>query len=118
MSTIYDIAHQVATKLNIDVTQLIDIIKEKEKIIDLNIINDNLLKKIQKLIKTDEDINNFGKTIDDDVKQNFNMLKQNLGKLQLLVLLKNLEKSKNSSDILNSFIKIFNNKINVVNNIL
>ena len=70
--------------------------------------------KIKKLIEQDKEINQFGNKY--NIKSdNFNELKINLGKLQLLAILK---KANNCEDVLNSFIDLLNNKIGAVNNIL
>jgi hypothetical protein len=74
---------------------------------------------INKLLKTDNELNNFGEQIKTDtVKKNFNGLKENLAKLQILILIKTLKESKSCDDILNNFINILNTKVNTVNNIV
>jgi hypothetical protein len=73
-----------------------------------------LEEKIKELIKQDNEINQFGK--EHNIKSdNFNELKINLGKLQLLAILK---KANNCEDVLNSFIDLLNNKIGAINDIL
>lgn len=74
---------------------------------------------INKLLKTDNELNNFGKQIKtDSVKKNFTGLKENLAKLQILILIKTLKESKSCDDILNNFITILNTKVTTVNNIV
>ena len=76
--------------------------------------------KINNLLDTNADILNFGESYitQETTKNNFMKLKTSLGKLQILVLINDLKKSKNCDDVLDSFIKVFNDKIESVNTIL
>jgi hypothetical protein len=110
----------VANKLNINKEPLLEIIKKKN--LDINLTN-NLIKEkidiIKKLLVEDENINNFENKIEtEDVKNNFRNLKESLGKLQILALIKKIEKSNNCDDVLNILIETLNQKISSVNNIL
>ena len=117
---IIDIANQIGDKIGIDKNELLTLINGKltPEEIALSQHNDKI-EQIQKLLTADEDINNFGNRIENqNVKDNYNKLKNNLGKLQVLILTKKIKKSKDCDDILNSFIEIFDNKVKAVNNIL
>jgi hypothetical protein len=122
MEKIKKIANKVADLLKIDNKKLIVLIEEKEKtnkFIDIDEKDELLIKKIEDLLSNDDEIDKFGNLLTDpDIISNFNLLKENLGKLQILVLLKNLEKSNNYSEMLNSFITILNSKFENVNEIL
>ena len=82
--------------------------------LDTFIVPEELREKITALIEQDNAINEFG-TKHKINSQKFDELKINLGKLQLLSILK---KANNCEDVLNSFIGLLNNKIGAVNNIL
>jgi len=118
MTTLQDIIEQIATKLSINSNLLIGILDRKG--IDKGQLVDNiLLTKIGGLINADEGINNFETKIKkEDVKANYGQLKQSLGKLQTLILIKKLEKAEDCSDVLNSLIIVLNQKVSAVNNIL
>lgn len=105
----------VANNLNINKSILLDVIKDK---IDLNKeIHD--VDTINKLIEVDNKINNFEKNIlYDNTKQNFQKLKNNLGKMQILVLISKLKKTTNCDDIINTLLNVLNNKFENINNIL
>jgi hypothetical protein len=106
----------VATNLNIDKSILLNVIKDK---IDLNKeIHD--VDTINKLIDVDSKINNFEKNniVHDHTKHNFTKLKNNLGKMQILVLISKLKKSTNCDDIINTLLNVLNNKFENINNIL
>ena len=119
---IKQIASNIEEKLDIERGYLTKLIDEHEKKKGKIIIDDShteLISKINELLKNDEEIRNFDtKELDPQVSLNFNLLKKNLGKLQILVLLKKFEKSDNTSDILNTFIQILNQKIENVNDIM
>ena len=51
-------------------------------------------------------------------KASENVLKQNLGKLQVLVLIRKLKKATNCDDMLNSFIEVLNTKVSSVNAVM
>lgn len=121
--TIHEIAAQVEIKLGLApnfLTQIINEYEQKKKYkITITSEHKELLDKINKLLENDKEINDFNVTdLDQHVIDNFNLLKQNLGKLQILILMKKLEKSNNTSDILVSFIQVLNQKIENVNEIL
>ena len=82
--------------------------------IETFIVPEELREKIIALIEQDKAINDFGTEHEINSKK-FAELKINLGKLQLLAILK---KANNCEDVLNSFIGLLNNKIGAVNNIL
>ena len=114
---IEEITIQIAKLLKIDNTELLKIIRDRlpPEQLELKIQNNN----INELFKNDDSINNFeDKILNNKTKNNFNNLKQNIGKLQVLVLIKKLEKANDCNDVINSLLEIFNNKINTVNEIL
>ena len=51
-------------------------------------------------------------------KENFNKLKQTLGKVQILVLIKKLSESRGCDDVINSLLSVLNTNFESVNNIL
>lgn len=119
MDIIINIAKQIAIKLNINDNELINIIKDKYSKLEFNKnIDTKLIDKINKLLKNDEELNQFEKQLDSNTIPNFKILKTNLGKLQLLILLKNLEKCESNTDILNTFISIVDKKISNINELL
>lgn len=112
-NTIENIAIEIAKKLGIEpiiITQSIP-----DSLID-QIISDDQIEKIQELLNSDNEINNFG--LDNQLGANFNELKSNLGKLQMLALIKSLKKAEKCEEILNTFINLMNNKIGQVNDVL
>lgn len=118
---ILNICESISKKLGIEYEPLNKIIitNLNQEQLDLK-FDDKLMCKINDLLEKDELINIFGEV---DLKKeltkiNFIKLKNNLGKLQILVLINNLKKSKNCSDVLNSFMNVFNKKIESVNEIL
>jgi hypothetical protein len=124
INNIQDIAKHVAEKLFIDKEQLLTIIEKYEKKngkIIFNLENEQLLLQIKDLLKKDNEIKKFDdkiKNSSQNIINNFNLLKNNLGKLQILVLIKNIESSKNNDELLNSFISILNDKLISVNSIM
>jgi membrane-anchored protein YejM (alkaline phosphatase superfamily) len=118
INTITDFANVVASKLQIESKDLITIIDQKK--ININeTINESTNIKIKELLKADDDINNFDKYIKTEkVKKNFNLLKKNLAELQVLVILKKLEKVENCDEVINVLLSALNNKLELTNNIL
>ena len=115
--TIICIAKKIANILNIEPGELTNIIQEKLSEDELKQIIDN--DDVNNLINHDSTFAEFeSKIIIQETKDNFKNLKQNLGKLQTLVLINRLKKSKNCDDILNSLFSVFNNKFKNINNIL
>lgn len=112
--TILDIAIRIARNLGIEVETIQNSIPPN--LLNEEVNNHDLLVKINELIVSDRSIDDFGKSY--QLGENFNTLKNNLGKLQLLVLLKNLKKAKKCDDVLNHFLNLMNNKIGQVNDIL
>lgn len=119
---IIELGQEIAKNLGIPNDEILNLIKSKLSQEEINKSSENHKDKINEIIKllqSDIDINKFGNDLkNQEIKNNFHKLKNNLGKLQVLVLLKKLEKSKDCDDILNGFIGIINNKISVVNDIL
>ena len=121
MTSIIEIATKVASALNIDPEPLIEIIKTK---IDpsefiLPETATTLFQNIDKLIENNNEINTFESRLKTDrTKQNYNILKKSMGKLQILTLINRLNKSTNCDEILNSFIVALNDNVSSVNNIL
>ena len=112
-NTIRNFANLIADNLGIDRIIIVESIPEH--LID-EIISDDQIEKILELLNSDNEINNFG--LENQLGDNFNDLKSNLGKLQILVLIKSLKKAKKCEEILNTFIDLMNNKIGQVNNVL
>ncbi len=119
---ILDISKTISIKLGIDQKILDDILKQKlsDEQLKMEFKDDEKICKINSLLETDANILKFGESqiTQESTKNNFNKLKNSLGKLQILVLINNLKKSKNCDDVLDSFIKVFNDKIETVNTIL
>ena len=118
ITNITDFANLVASKLQIESKDLITIIDQKK--ININeTIDESTNIKIKELLKADDDINNFDKYIKTEkVKKNFNLLKKNLAELQVLVILKKLEKVENCDEVINVLLSALNNKLELTNNIL
>jgi hypothetical protein len=119
---IIELSELIAQRLDIPVEQLTNLITNiltPEEIAKSSENHKDKIDVIMNLLKSDTDINDFGNSLkNQEVKDNFNKLKNNLGKLQVLVLLKKIDKSKNCDDVLNTFIGIINNKVSVVNDIM
>ena len=119
---ILEISKKISQKLGIDNSILEQILKEKLNEEELNMVftNEEKMCKIQSLLDTDSSILSFGesKITTQTTRDNFTKLKNSLGKLQILVLINDLKKSKNCDDVLDSFIKVFNDKLETVNTIL
>lgn len=117
MVNIYDICNTIQDKLGIKNNILIKILEEK-KISNL-LIDDKLKDNIDKLFEIDNKLNDFiNKNINKNTQENLKIFRENLGKLQILVLIKKLNELNDSTEIIKSFIDIFNKKITNVNNIL
>jgi hypothetical protein len=118
---ILEISRFISEQLKIDNKPLEEIIitnlSEEQRNIDFD---DSLMLKIKNLLEKDLLISKFGELEinKESTKSDFMKLKNSLGKLQILVLINNLKKSKDCNDVLNSFMNIFNNKIDSVNEIL
>jgi len=112
-NTIRNITEIIAQNLGIEPNTIIESIPAN--LID-EIISDDQYEKIQALLNSDKEINDFG--IDNRLGPNFNELKSNLGKLQMLALIKILKKAEKCEEVLNTFIDLMNNKIGQVNNVL
>jgi hypothetical protein len=122
---ILEISNKVATALEIDALILENIIRTKlqedeEQLTKL--IDNEKIEQFNKLLDTDNKIKTFEikyiNNTHENTKKSFNSLKTNLGKLQVLVLLKELEKSKNCDQVLNGLFTILNNKISGINDII
>jgi hypothetical protein len=115
--TIRNIAELIADNLGIgiDIDRSIIIDSIPDSLID-QIISDDQIEKIQELLNSDNEINNFG--LDNQLGDNFDELKSNLGKLQMFALIKSLKKAEKCEEVLNTFIDLMNNKIGQVNNVL
>ena len=116
---ILEIADEMAKKLNVDGNKLQSIIMQKISPNNRLITDRELLQKIFNLLKSDADIDTFKtKITNPSVMNNFNLMKEKLGELQILTLAKKLHKSENCDDVLNTFVNVLNNKIDTVNEIL
>ena len=118
INNITDFAILVATKLEIDPSNLIKIIDQKK--ININeTIDESIKGEIIKLLQADDNINNFEQYIKtESVKEKFNLLKKNLAELQVRVMLKKLEKVENCDEVINILLSALNNKLELTNNIL
>ena len=119
---IQSISKIISEKLGIEQKILDDILKQKlsEEQLTMEFKDNEKMCKINNLLDTNADILNFGEShiTQETTKNNFMKLKTSLGKLQILVLINDLKKSKKCDDVLDSFIKVFNDKIESVNTIL
>jgi len=119
---ILDISKIISTKLGIEQKILDDILKQKlsEEQLKIEFKDDEKICKINSLLDADANILKFGESniTEESTKSNFIKLKNSLGKLQILVLINDLKKSKNCNDVLDSFIMVFNDKLETVNTIL
>jgi len=113
-NTIQNIAIRVADRLGIDNQQLIQHLPPN--LLNVEIQNQQLLDTILNLLRSDDEINQFG--MRHRLGQNYLNLKNNLGRLQLLALSKNLARAERCDDVLNTFIEMMNNKIGQVNQVL
>jgi len=126
INTLNNIINKIEIKLDIKNKELFNSIKNiiSEEELDREIKDINKLNQINKLFESDDEINKFEKNNilnkyhSNNVKNNFGKLKNNLGKLQALVLIKHFERAQNADEVLESLLSIFNDKINVVNDIL
>jgi len=116
------ISKKISDKLGIDNQILDKLLKEKlsQEQLDMEFKDDEKMCKIETLLESDAKILDFGESQikKESTKQSFTKLKNSLGKLQILVLINDIKKSKNTDDVLDSFMKIFNDKIESVNTIL
>ena len=119
---IIKILNLIATRLNIDENILLNAVKDKINDTELNIeiTDQDKLYKINELLNIDSKFVEFEQKniLQERTKRNFNKLKQNLGKLQILVLIKKLNESKGCDDIINALLSVLNTKFESVNNIL
>jgi trehalose-6-phosphate synthase len=116
------ILKSIASRLNIDENTLLDAVKGKINNKELNneITDPDRLMKINELLDVDSKLVEFERNniLQEQTKENFNKLKQTLGKLQILVLIKKLSESKGCDDVINSLLSVLNTKFESVNNIL
>lgn len=119
---ILKISNIIATRLGINPNTLKNIIEIRltEKQLNEEITDPEKISKINELFKVDSNFLEFEKINikEENTKNNFNKLKENLGKLQILVLIKNLEKTKDCDSVLNALLGVLNNKFDAVNNML
>ena len=119
---ILDISKIISEKLGIENKILYDLLIQKlsEDQLKMEFKDNEKMCKINSLLETDAGILKFGEShiTKDSTMTNFTKLKNSLGKLQILVLINDLKKSKNCDDVLDSFMKVFNDKLETVNTIL
>ena len=119
---ILKISNDVALRLNIDPVTIKSIIESRLTNEQLNeeIKDTQKLERINQLLVTDSSFLEFEKNNikEGKTKESFDKLKENLGKLQILVLIKNLEKTKDCDSVLNALLGVLNNKFDSVNNML
>lgn len=116
---IIKIVEKICNNLHIDSTNLIKIINSKIPENNRIITDQALLEKINLLLISDNDIQNFSSRItNQEVIKNFEIMKNQLGELQVLTIMKKLEKADTCDKILNSFLGVLNHKIAGVNDVL
>ena len=79
-------------------------------------LDEEQTKKMTELIKSDEQINNFG--ITQRLGDNFVQLKHSLANLQILAFIKSLKTAEKCEDVLNTFVVLMSDKIAKVNDVL
>jgi hypothetical protein len=119
---ILTISNNVALRLNIDPNILKEIIESRltNKQLNEEIKDTQKRKRIIQLLATDFSFLEFEKNNikEGKTKESFDKLKVNLGKLQILVLIRSLEKSKDCDSVLNALLGVLNNKFDTVNTML
>ena len=119
---ILTISNNVASRLEIDPVIIKNIIESRLTNEQLNeeIKDTQKHKRINQLLVTDSSFLEFEKNNikEGKTKESFDKLKVNLGKLQILVLIKNLEKTKDCDSVLNALLGVLNNKFDTVNTML
>lgn len=116
---ILEIADEISKKLQVNPDKFRHIIQEKIPFKNRIIRDKTLLQKIFSLLVSDVEINKFESKIKNPVVLNsFGKMKEKLAELQVLTLIKKLEKSESCDDMIHSFITVLNNKIDNVNEIL
>ena len=116
-NTIRTFAIEIANNLGINVDIIIDSISQD--ILEQPISDEQMtqLQGIQTELSTiDQDINEFGRS--NVLGDNFIELKNNLGKLQVLALIKKLKQAEKCEDVLNAFTDAMKYKIEKVNTAL
>lgn len=119
--TILDVADKISIKLKIGTQTLRNTIKEKFPHHSNIKLDNKLLNEINKLLETDDEITKFQLKLENmsqNTQNNFQILKIELGKLQLDTLIKKINKSSDCEEILHAFISALNGKLSVVNDIL
>ena len=116
-----DFLKLMAYKLQIDNKILLNSISKKitEDELKNYIIDDEKKKKIYELLNIDSRFVKFeNKLSNTNSINNFKKLKENIGQLQILILIKNLSKSNNCDEIIKTLLDVLNNKFNNINEIL
>jgi DNA-binding FrmR family transcriptional regulator len=114
---IRDIIKQITAKLNLDNKSITDKLSKEQ--LDQTIDNEEKINQINELLSIDERINSFGaKLTQPKTLENFKNLKDNLGELQVLILLKKLNEKQNCDEVLSVLLEILSAKFKTVNNIL
>jgi hypothetical protein len=114
-----DIADQIGIMLQVNSDKFKKIIELKIPEHDRIIRDKELTQKILLLLQSDREINQFElKLKKPETVKNFYAMKEKLAELQVLTLIKKLEKSDTCDDVLNSFFVVLNNKFESVNNVL
>ena len=119
---IINILKLMASRLNVAENILLDAIKGKISDKELNdkITDPIRLTKINELLEIDAKLVQFGinNITQERTKNNFNKLKENLGQLQILILVKKLNDSKGCDDVINTLLTVLNAKFESINNVL
>lgn len=118
-----DFINLMAGKLNIKEDILLNAIKSNsninEETLNIEITDETKIQKINKLLDVDSQFIEFEqKLLNQSTKSSFKKLKENMGQLQILILIKSLNKSNNCDDIINALLSVLNNKIDNINDIL
>lgn len=105
--TLYSVANLLASKLNIN-KKFLEPIFKKKGFKNVEITNEEMISKIELLISKNN-INDFDVTkYNEQIQTKFTTLKENLGKLQILTLIKKLEAATDVNSILDILITAVN----------
>jgi hypothetical protein len=101
--------------------KIIEIVNSKKDTFQQNISPELIVTVERLLVPVDENLNKFGEeklANLDKAYDSFKKLKDSLAELQVRVIIKKIEKSKDCDEILTAFIGLLNDKVNAVNQVL
>lgn len=114
-----DIVDRISNMLHVKPDKFREIIIQRIPEHNRTIHDTELMKKILLLLQSDSEITEFElKLKNNRTIKNFYTMKEKLAELQVLALVKKLEKSETCDEVLNSFFVVLNNKFEGVNNVL